>query len=136
VSSCRLSELVFLGLTGKTNVLQDENSCIFIPPSLPTHFWSSPHMFWCLGGVRRANSWRKCCFFWKECTLPFSCVVVVSFCFFRKEEKEVRLSVVFLAGAREDVRVDVRIERGVLKKVYPLFFLCLVRNCQIDVLLF
>jgi hypothetical protein len=68
--------------------------------------------------------------------LPFSCVVVVFFCFFRKEEKEVRLSVVFLAGAREDVRVDVRIERGVLKKVYPLFFLCLVRNCQIDVLLF
>jgi hypothetical protein len=68
--------------------------------------------------------------------LPFSCVVVVSFCFFRKEEKEVRLSVVFLAGAREDVRVDVRIERGVLKKVYPVFFLCLVRNCQIDVLLF
>ena len=68
--------------------------------------------------------------------MPFSGAVVVSFCFFRKEEKEVRLSVVFLAGAREDVRVDVRIERGVLKKVYPLFFLCLVRNCQIDVLLF
>ena len=47
-----------------------------------------------------------------------------------------RLSVVFLAGAREDVRVDVRIESGVLKKVYPVFFVCLVRNCQIDVLLF
>ena len=106
------------------------------PPSLSTLFGSSLYMFGCLGGVRRAHSRRNVVFFWKECTLPFCCVVVVSFCFSWKLGKEVRLSRMFLAGAREDVRVDVRIERGVLKKVYPVFFLCLVRKCQIDVLLF
>ncbi len=46
-----------------------------------------------------------------------------------------RLSRVFLAGAREDVRVDVNIERRVVKLAPPPFFLCLVRNCQTDVLL-
>jgi hypothetical protein len=42
----------------------------------------------------------------------------------------------FLAGAREDVRVDVHVERGVVKLAPHLFFLCLARNCQTDVLLF
>jgi hypothetical protein len=32
-------------------------------------------------------------------------------------------------GGREDVRVDVHIERGVVKLVSPSFFLCLVRDC-------
>ena len=94
------------------NVVHDENSCLFLPPSLPTHFWSSPLMFWCLGGVRRSNSGRKFVFFWRECTLPISVVVVWSFCFFRKEGKDVVLSVVFLAGGREDVRGDVHMKRG------------------------
>ena len=93
-------------------------------------------MFWCLGGVRSANSRRKWFFFWKECALPFSCVVVVSFCYPWKLGKEVLLSRMFLAGAGEDVRVDVHIESGVVKLVSPVFFLCLVRNGQIDVLLF
>ena len=105
------------------NVWHDENSCLFLPPSLPTHFWSSPLMFWCLGGVRRSNSRRKFVFFLKECTLPISVVVVVSFCFFRKEGKEVVLSRMFLAGGREDVRVDVHMKRGVVKLFSPFFFL-------------
>ena len=92
--------------------MHDENSCLFLPPSLPTHFWSSPLMFWCLGGVRRSNSGRKFVFFWRERTLPISVVVVWSFCFFRKEGKDVVLSVVFLAGGREDVRGDVHMKRG------------------------
>ncbi len=75
-------------------------------------------------------------FFWKECTLPFSCVVVVSFCYSWKLGKEVLLSRVFLAGAREDVRVYVHIEREEFKVSLSCFFLCLVRNCQTDVSLF
>ena len=55
--------------------------------------------------------------------MPFSGVVVVSFCFFRKVGKEVLLSHMFLAGGREDVRVDVHIKRGVVKSVSP-FFVC------------
>ena len=105
------------------------------PPSLLTHFGSSPHMFGCLGGVRRANSRSKRVFLCKECTLPFCCVVVVSFCFSWKLVKEVRLSRVFLAGAREDVRVDVHIGRRVVKLAPPPIFWCLVGNCQTDVLL-
>ncbi len=72
----------------------------------------------------------------KDCTLPISVVVVVSFCFFRKVGKEVLLSRMFLAGGREDVRVDVHMKRGVAKLFFPVLFLCLARNCQIDVLLF
>ena len=92
-------------------------------------------MFGCLGGVRRANSRRKLVFFWKECTFPFCWVVVVSFYFSWKRGKEVRLSHVFLAGSREDVRVDVHIERRVEKLALPPFFWWLVGNCQTDVLL-
>ena len=45
------------------------------------------------------------------------------------------LSRMFLAVAREDMRVDVHIERRVVKLAAPPFFWCLVRNCQTDVLL-
>ena len=65
---------------------------------------------------------EKVSFFWKECTFPFCCVVVVSFCFSWKLGNEVRLSHVFLAGAREDVRVDVHIERRVVKLAALPFF--------------
>ncbi len=41
----------------------------------------------------------------------------------------------FLAVAREDMRVDVHIERRVVELAAPPFFWCLVRNCQTDVLL-
>ena len=58
--------------------------------------------------------------------MPISVVVVVSFCFFRKEGKEVVLSRMFLAGGREDVRVDVHMKRVVVKLFSPFFFLGLL----------
>ena len=45
------------------------------------------------------------------------------------------LSRMFLAVAREDMRVDVHIERRVVTLAAPPFFWCLVRNCQTGVLL-
>ena len=42
--------------------------------------------------------------------------------------REVRLSRVFLAGAREDVRVDVHIERRVVKLAPPPYFLVFGRE--------
>jgi hypothetical protein len=59
----------------------------------------------------------------------------VSFYFSWKLGKEVRLSHVFLAGAREDVRGDVHIERRVVKLAPPRFFWGLVGNGQTGVLL-
>jgi hypothetical protein len=60
--------------------------------------------------------------------LPNRCVVVSTVCFFRKEGKEVVLSRMFLAGGREDVRVDVHMKRVVVKLFSPFFFFGFVRN--------
>ena len=58
----------------------------------------------------RSDSFLFFFVFGKE--LPNRCVVVSTVCFFRKEGKEVALSRMFLAGVREDVRVDVFIEES------------------------
>ncbi len=54
--------------------------------------------------------------------LPNRCVVVLTACFLRKDGKKVVLSRMFLAGGREDVRVDVHMKRGVVKLFSPFFF--------------
>ena len=80
-------------------------------------------MFGPMCGVRRSKLRRKFICFGNKCALSCRLFLVLSFFFFKKGGKEVRLSLINLAGVGYNVGVDVRLERDTEKSLFPFCFL-------------
>ncbi len=95
ITFCVVFSPVPTGFFGFQHVWPDENSCLFIPPSLPTHFWSSHLCFGVLaelGGQTRGGS--SFCF-GRNVPCPFALLLLCLFFVSGKEGRRLCYRVYF-----------------------------------------